>query len=500
MNVKEVPDCVVLVKDKPVSPFPTVFYNYGLSTDLKKFLDENLTCILVQFKNAEMKWCVSKEEALSLGVTAFEKIKEEHGFFDSVYGEVIEACVQTVGAAQESADCDYSGISNSRLLGLYWNFGSGMRRLTSSGLVFTFIDNPNNLLTDELNSILSKHLPASEVPTAFTMLTTPLEESFVKRERRELLELGVLIEKQSPDLLGLTSNEFLARLPSNKIISDVFERHYASFYWLSYGYEGPILSRAELAEKILVAKAEGFQQSLKKIIEAEENVVKNQSRFEGLLSDYEKYLFDCSRKIVFLKGYRKEMAFKAYCLMEKWLVETSKKFGVSVEDLRMFSAEETEELILNGQIPENLESRKKLCVLLTFNGAHSLVSGKDAELLSAKITPERGSVEGNALKGNCACPGFAIGIARIVNTIEDLGKMQKGDVLVSSQTNPNLMPAIGKASAIVTDIGGITSHAAIVSRELQIPCVIGTRIATAWLRDGEVVEVDASNGLVRKVG
>jgi pyruvate,water dikinase len=76
-------------------------------------------------------------------------------------------------------------------------------------------------------------------------------------------------------------------------------------------------------------------------------------------------------------------------------------------------------------------------------------------------------------------------------------KMKKGDILISPATNPNLMPAISKAGAMVTDEGGITSHAAIVSRELKIPCIIGTKIATQVLKDGDLVEVDANKGIVR---
>ncbi|MEW6408479.1 MAG: PEP-utilizing enzyme [Patescibacteria group bacterium] len=80
-----------------------------------------------------------------------------------------------------------------------------------------------------------------------------------------------------------------------------------------------------------------------------------------------------------------------------------------------------------------------------------------------------------------------------------MAKMRKGDILVSIATDPDIVPAMKKASAIVTEQGGVTSHAAIVSREMRIPCVIGTKIATKVLRDGDLVEVDATKGLVRKL-
>ncbi len=77
--------------------------------------------------------------------------------------------------------------------------------------------------------------------------------------------------------------------------------------------------------------------------------------------------------------------------------------------------------------------------------------------------------------------------------------MKKGEVLVSIMTTPRLIAAARKAKAIVTDEGGITSHAAIVAREMKKPCVIGTRFATKIFKDGDMVEVDANNGIVRKI-
>jgi len=77
-----------------------------------------------------------------------------------------------------------------------------------------------------------------------------------------------------------------------------------------------------------------------------------------------------------------------------------------------------------------------------------------------------------------------------------MSKMKQGDILVSIATDPDIVPAMKKAAAIVTEQGGVTSHAAIVSRELKIPCVIGTKIATKVLKDGMEVEVDANKGIV----
>jgi pyruvate,water dikinase len=100
------------------------------------------------------------------------------------------------------------------------------------------------------------------------------------------------------------------------------------------------------------------------------------------------------------------------------------------------------------------------------------------------------------LRGLGGAPGTAVGAARILNSLADAASLNVGDVLVTHMTSPDWLPLLKTAVAVVTDSGGMTCHAAIVSRELGIPCVVGTGEATRRLRDGEIVTVDATRGVV----
>lgn len=100
------------------------------------------------------------------------------------------------------------------------------------------------------------------------------------------------------------------------------------------------------------------------------------------------------------------------------------------------------------------------------------------------------------LTGLSASPGIAVGPARIVPDASQIDKVKDGDILVAAMTTPDFVPAMKRAAAIVTDRGGRTAHAAIVSRELGIPCVVGTETATKTLSDGQVVTVDGYEGKV----
>jgi pyruvate,water dikinase len=100
------------------------------------------------------------------------------------------------------------------------------------------------------------------------------------------------------------------------------------------------------------------------------------------------------------------------------------------------------------------------------------------------------------LTGLGASPGTASGRVRVVATPADAVSLDAGEILVAAMTSPDWVPAMRRAAAVVTDSGGMTCHAAIVSRELGIPCVVGTRSATATLRSGDLVTVDGRSGVV----
>jgi len=99
-------------------------------------------------------------------------------------------------------------------------------------------------------------------------------------------------------------------------------------------------------------------------------------------------------------------------------------------------------------------------------------------------------------KGLGASPGIGMGKVKIVKSAKDIKTIERGDILVTEMTTPDFVPGMKRSSAIITDTGGMTSHAAIVSRELGVPCVVGTGDATKVLKDGIEVSVDGSHGII----
>jgi rifampicin phosphotransferase len=107
------------------------------------------------------------------------------------------------------------------------------------------------------------------------------------------------------------------------------------------------------------------------------------------------------------------------------------------------------------------------------------------------------SDEPNVLRGNPGSPGKVRGTAKVIRTLAEAAKLQSGDILVAETTAPPWTPLFATASGVVTDTGGVLSHGAVVAREYNIPAVVGTGAATAMIRDGQLLEVDGSTGVVR---
>lgn len=223
-----------------------------------------------------------------------------------------------------------------------------------------------------------------------------------------------------------------------------------------------------------------------------------------------------NRDIQYLLEIVKEMSHIRLNIRLKWVEsgflikgifeEIAKRFRLNKNELECYSLNEIIALLMRGKKVNSqiIKKRSYYAFILAngcikfYNGVHAIDALKARKLLLIDYR----SI--NEIRGNVANPGFSVGTVKIINAysqnqMREASKMEKGQILVTGMTRPHLIYAMRKASAIITDEGGIVSHAAIVSRELGIPCVIGTKIATKVFKDGDLVEVDAEKGVVRKL-
>lgn len=183
---------------------------------------------------------------------------------------------------------------------------------------------------------------------------------------------------------------------------------------------------------------------------------------------------------------------KTHELIESFFEEIGKRFGLSVDEVKFLKPIE----IINLLEGENLEvksiiSNRQNCYFIFQEGKFTLKEN-ESYVINEEVD--------NELKGRGTFPSFYRGKVKIVRTIEDIEKMEYGDIMVSRMTTPDLIiEGVKKAGAIITDEGGITCHAAVLSREFNIPALIGTSNATKLLKDGDMVEVDTDKGIANKV-
>jgi len=194
---------------------------------------------------------------------------------------------------------------------------------------------------------------------------------------------------------------------------------------------------------------------------------------------------------------RKKNMFRGVFVLDKALHEIARRNNLDIKSLQYLLPSEIKEAVENKTVEKVAKERINGCVFVRKLGKTMVFGNKGFQEFEKAFQEEKTDVEN--LTGMSASLGTVTGPVKVCTTIESLDKVKDGDVLVASMTRPEFVPAMKKAAAIVTDEGGILSHAAIVSRELGIPCVVGTKVATKVLKDGDIVEVKANHGSVRKI-
>lgn len=201
--------------------------------------------------------------------------------------------------------------------------------------------------------------------------------------------------------------------------------------------------------------------------------------------------------VAFLRDYRDMLRQKMNLALRNLYGEIARRAESTINGVSMLSSEEISSFLAGkttkAEIQMKAKERQKTFVAVHSSGRFEIFSGKEAEKIASSLKEEEKRSEVSGLTGS---PGAAEGVVRIINTNKDLHKILDGDVLVAPMTRQDFVPYMRRAKAIVTDEGGITCHAAIVSRELGVPCIVGTGNATSVLRDGQKVRVDANKGKV----
>jgi len=186
--------------------------------------------------------------------------------------------------------------------------------------------------------------------------------------------------------------------------------------------------------------------------------------------------------------------------IKSWAKQIGKRENLNDKLILCCTPDEMIQYYKDGQFPPKkvLENRYKLSCMIFYKKSYNILVGNMASKIDKQL---HSNVTSKGLKGQIAYPGKARGEVRIIFNPQgnDAKKFKPGEILITGMTRPDFLPLMHKAGAIVTDGGGILSHAAITARELKKVTIIGTGSATKIFKNGDLVEVDANTGIVRKL-
>jgi phosphohistidine swiveling domain-containing protein len=330
--------------------------------------------------------------------------------------------------------------------------------------------------------------------------------------RRELLkhhkgQFSELLEALSaPEDLSFFQVEELELL-NIKLLKDVKERqnalkdHQNNYFWLrnSYGHT-EILPIGHFTKEL---SSFTEKQAKSKIKEIENHLDSVKKRKKALIKRYNisKKIQDISENLSFCiwwQDLRKKYLFMIFHIINEFTKEIARRKKVPHQNLDFYARSDIIRLLEKGVRIKNLKERKKAYLSYYYKKENKVtyLYGDKALKFVKPYLEVKVKKNISEIKGLVVSKGKAKGKVRILLTPKNIDRMKQGEILVAPMTSPDYIVAMRKASAIVTDEGGLTSHAAIVSRELKKPCIVSTKIATKVLKDGDLVEIDANHGTI----
>lgn len=297
-------------------------------------------------------------------------------------------------------------------------------------------------------------------------------------------------------------------LKKYSVENSLFEKHTQKYEWVNTEYVSGGWSREKWIElfKTAIVSDVSPQEKLEELI----------ANFNGINAQRKKVIdelrppkdvlhaMDALAEFIAQRDWTKGYFTRALLSYNKLLDEIAQRLGVTRDDLLFYSYLELEQALESRKpiAKREIEDRKvNGFVIVIKHGKFNLVTGKeqikniiDDEDISE---PFEKLINISEFKGLPASPGKIKAKARVLEDASMISQLAEGEILVTYMTTIEFIPAFRKAAAVVTDEGGMSCHAAIISREFKLPCVVGTKVATRVVQTGDMLEIDANKGTIK---
>jgi phosphohistidine swiveling domain-containing protein len=329
-------------------------------------------------------------------------------------------------------------------------------------------------------------------------------ESFMERKAREILGKGdkahfdiVMTPVRENDLVGERNSLLRLANDGSRDLAEHMER---------YSY----LKRKGMfmdfyPESHYIDALERIKHPASDLERIDDEFRKRREAFEQLLDEYSEdsftqMLFRTVNESVFFRSWRTERVIQSSYYAVSLFKEIAERLGLdSPGDVLFLLPEEVISSLRNGRVADRdvIAQRRDGFVFITSDDGLFMAQGAEAKEIDSRT--EFFEKVSDELWGEPAFKGEAKGRVAIIESPEDYRKISSAEILVTHCTTPDMVPHMKGIKAIITDEGGVLSHAAIISREMRIPAVLGTKVATKTLRDNDIVEVDAYTGEIKVI-
>lgn len=420
-------------------------------------------------------------------------LKKNDGWFEAYYKRELAKAEKLYKKGSEFKRTDWRGKRSEEIKVILQNLLAEYRDITCPWYVQYPLDEYfEKTIEQELEKYLS---PADHDFRNYVLIfTDPMAATEVSQER---LNLTLLLKK------FIVRKEDLNKL--SVAAKDDINKHLDKFAYINRGLATSqpynfrdILNRLKEMKKLVKegqpVKGMIYNASEKKIKDDYLNALKRIKPNRKF-----KVIIEKARCHSYMRNRRVEAFIKADYGASFLYAEIARRGNFNPDWIMDVTTEEMFGILSGQKLPNKLEMKKRFTnyAMVVKNAKTQLISDPKA---IKKLEKEYfvDTISAEEITGRVACMGGIIkGRAKICLDKKEIGKVKKGDILVAQFTTPDFVPAMERAVAIIADQGGVSSHAAIVSRELGVPCVIDTKNATRIIKDNDLVEVNAKTGLIK---
>ncbi len=401
---------------------------------------------------------------------------------------------ELLNLAKKISKTDFSHSSNIDLINLFSKYVSLCAKTYSFVYDYVML---NKTYSEKINKLVFKKVKSVEILNYYLPHIAGLDKpADMHKAKKEIGAMAIHVKDNGLD----------------ERVKDRVKEYCKNYGYLKmFSYIGKPYTEKEIHRELKQLAKKDKKKILEETTSQINQLFLNKEKTEEFIKQYklnqkDKKIIKVLKDYIYTSLWADELYHKIPCLVMPILIKIYRRLKISYKHLIFMTADEILESLKLNRVSKSLlqtiNRRINNFAFLYDGGRIELLTGKALNKFAANIIKRQKrkfSLKLNEIKGQPAYAGKVRGVIKVIKNMDDIRNFERGKILVATNTAPIHVPAMERAMAIITDEGGLLSHAAIISREFKKSCIVGTKIATKVLKDGDLVEVDADKGIVKIV-